>query len=356
MPCNQSRYVVLSALGIMLLYNAFGSAFAQTSLSVEELVALVNANKERFRSLEAEFIETSSDGFRDNSLWLWTPEHSYLHSTSFQDAEYSMETEWTVEWKKTLHRTLDDSTTSTGRIIREPDGARSNYPLFHKMYEVCGLPLNDFVEKGADIEWDPATSCYILRLVRQNRSFTMTVNPLFEYMPVSWSFTVDQTNSLSAEFRDFKEVAPSLWLPSSYVLSDPEQERTTSLKIISVNQPIDEKRMQITFPPGTLVRDEVLKEKYVIGGDGNLLDGVEDNPDSKTIYRDDIYRPADELDLSEKAAAVEMQLHNNLPFLPPRRIFRYICVAGLMLSFAAFLYARRKAKRLSTTAFIAEKK
>jgi len=273
-------------LGVALLVIPLSNAVAQAPLTVDELVTLINSNKERLQSLEIEFgittkaypgqaldalPEVRSEG---SILLLWTPNHIYTHSTNrYQDVSSDQQYEWTNTWTKYLDQTPDGKGRPMGRFSRDPlaNSIPPGYPFFDRLWTVTGVPLEHFRKYGADVVWDSEHKTYTMSQTFRGTTLSMTVDPSLGFMPRSRSQTIEGGKPyVSVEFLDYQEVEPGLWMPGKYIDHSYDYVRnelevtTYTLKRTIVNKPIDEQRMCVTFPTGTHVIDEIRNERYTV--------------------------------------------------------------------------------------------
>jgi len=69
--------------------------------------------------------------------------------------------------------------------------------------------------------------------------------------------------------------------------------------------------MGVVFPPGTIVDDDIVEESYVICDDGHTIDIA--RPATASIFKEDLNRPANEMELEEAAQKAEALADRHVP-------------------------------------------
>lgn len=102
------------------------------------------------------------------------------------------------------------------------------------------------------------------------------VSPSRDYLPMQYVESCRGVTCLDVRLSYSKE-AEHEWVPSSWKMSLIQQDRTSTYRYevkvdeYRVNEPIADSVFEITYPPGTLFRDQINNETYVLCNDGTRM-------------------------------------------------------------------------------------
>lgn len=260
----------------------------------EQLVSLIQASKDRYRSFDLETQVSRylvANGKRKSEpedvskiTWRWIPEGQLVHEsivTAGSDKPIPRTLAITSKWAKLL----EEKHGKPAGIVDRP----------HELEPFIGLnaakamwrPLHpdqwSFVknDKGT-VERQAERGTWVLKaqVSDDGTSYVIEVDAAKGYLPVRSEVRgPDGTFLYGAACSDFRQLEDGLWLPFSYTWSVPTRgENVYHVSTARVNVPLNEDDVNFSFPSGCMVNDRILHIKYQIDNSTTALAEMKGEP------------------------------------------------------------------------------
>ncbi|MHC4477787.1 MAG: hypothetical protein ACYTEL_19255 [Planctomycetota bacterium] len=382
---NFSRLLTLFAV---LLVHALGLCEAANEvLTADQLVMLMKASREQYRTIQATMKATlrgPADPNGSRKLLIskeiisrWTQDRSYSktvrtdHVPKVDDPHYSptVINTWAItgKWSKEL-RERPDGKSPRGHVW-SPGSQAANNELFYTphaaMWEMCGWPWDQMQLNQTTVSWDQTSNRYIMKVKMgdspKGPSIRLHIDPAKGYIPVLKEFGLldDGTAAEIYECSQFRQVS-GLWVPYRYSWTDTRVNRQGDYRVeeLKVNEKIPEEQLDFALPKGTIVYDEIANLRYtvddaVLGGPGlDVLEGTGAPGDGSlpiagpesVLSPEDVEDtpPADDNELARTAeAAKELLGTGDGSAVRGRRYFYYWLAVGAVAAVVIIWLARR---------------
>ncbi|MCK5600275.1 hypothetical protein KAR91_00210, partial [Candidatus Pacearchaeota archaeon] len=262
---------------------------------------LVQTSRQQYNSFE---IELSEIGYKHTEgkqntypdqkneiIWRNTESCSYarIEHTSFEDKDGSNNVNKEVttktysitpKWSKKLQET-NASNSPRGRVSRGSElEDETGLTIIDAMWGIFGQPWEKFASENAVLSKDSKSGLYTLKgqAFPDGTTITVTIDPSKNFLPIKYEFNRPNGElAIKCECSDFKKTEDGLWVPYQYIFTDEVNGYTSihKLKNVKVNIDISKDMLDFSFPPGTIINDQIANLKYVVDGpqeDYDMLD------------------------------------------------------------------------------------
>lgn len=264
----------------------------QADLTSEQLVLLMKASREQYNTVTAkmkarsyQYIDGKADPILRSTREIisrWTKNSSFSRVVETQYPEvkphkdYPLTTIYThvitPKWSKRLIEA--DGRKPRGHV--KPGRAFEQelpfYTVYTAMWGLCMRRLEEINLREATVTRDEKNNCYILTSKignsPQGPSCRLQVDPTKGYIPVVQEpLKPDGTPMNRYECSDFRQTAAGLWVPYRYSWLDPKVSYGAVYEVeeLTGNEPIPENLLDFDFPKGTIVSDERIGSRYIVG-------------------------------------------------------------------------------------------
>jgi hypothetical protein len=206
------------------------------------------------------------------------------------------------------------------------DDDQTFYTIDKFLWEDCERLWGDQTQQTSSIRYDTQDNLYVVEVVVQQPPvlFRFHVDPNKDFIPVRREWCKADGTVLRQYTCERMSRENGLWVPTEFSWVSPGNAWCVhySVQKVAVNEPIEEALLDFTFPPGTVVKDEIAGLVYTVDahpgpsalGESTARgivasDGTGAVDREAPLQKDDILMPrvADERDLSsahEKAAEI----------------------------------------------------
>jgi hypothetical protein len=146
------------------------------------------------------------------------------------------------------------------------------YTLYTAMWGLGGIPTDKLQLDTAQVTFDKNSGLYILLAKAGDNpkgpKIKLYIDPSKNYIPViQESMLYDGTPFSKHKCSDLRQSSDGLWIPYQYSWSDPRMGYFGEYKFedVVVNKPIADSLLDIDFPQGTKVTDKRIGSTYVVG-------------------------------------------------------------------------------------------
>jgi hypothetical protein len=270
---------------ILILLSFLAVSEAKEELTARQIVDLVLASKERYKTFE---IQMTEEGFKllngkpapqpdqvNDITWRSSGTRTYVelkHASSgnlngqLQDTEvyyrYAINDKWS---KRCIERATSKprGLVNSGRSFEGELGVTildAIWGIFHHDWE-------DLAGDQTQVTFDENSNCYVLTWQRRPTSsiIRVVIDPSLDFLPIKYVVTkANGEFAVKLESSDFRKTAGDLWLPYKYVFETRSYISIHRLKNAKINIPLQDQQLDFSFPAGTLVNDRIANLKHVI--------------------------------------------------------------------------------------------
>lgn len=286
-------------------------ALAEASLTPTELVDLVLAGRQQYRTIsveeKVEWNDPPPNGKSITSVvWRGNGTRSYMKTTLSESEGNAGQESRSVtsvfgrNWAKRLV-THGQNNTFRGAIFR-PDAVSRSQWLPYNLWEPIGDLWSRITDENTGIHQDERTGVYTLTYRGEGGwATTISVDPAMGYFPLSFETTKPDGEVVSRAVNEsFRQMEGGLWFPFKYTFDAPGASlgaRHTVLRA-DVNIDIPDEDLNLEFPPDTVVDDHIANLSYVVGKldddkpilsiDDPKVGIAEEYPDISIVHPDDV--------------------------------------------------------------------
>jgi len=288
------RTTRLYLVGIFVSFTAVASpSFATGDLTFEQLADLTKASAGRYISIDSRMVATSYKNKTDEAAQgeiqmvreithrssaergksCWRIETTYYQSAeSGKPAERKTVTTYAVtpQYVKRLDETPNGIPRATIRPGGITDLDQDFLTVCLAMWYRCDLLWEKRDLHKTSVDYDPASGTYILEaqfLSDRGPIWRFWLDPTKDFIATRREF-LSKDGTLFNRFwcEDFRKVN-GLWVPYRYSWFDPSAKYGVVYEVqeVTVNEPVSDELLDFEFPQGTIVRDERIASKYVVG-------------------------------------------------------------------------------------------
>jgi hypothetical protein len=288
------------------------TAFASQELTPKQLVALIQASRQRYTSFDVQYRKTSYRSTKskpnpelyeiNDVVWRCQTLRSYVRRqcTNFEYLDGNKEPRqenqvrtcaFTPKWSKQLIESPKQDR-ARGRVIRGDDlKPELGLTVQDAMWGLFGQPWEKLAGKDATLTKDVNNNYYILeaKVFDNGTIISVTIDSAKGYLPIAFRFKqADGITPISCECSDFRMLDNGLWLPYKYVWSDSKNGYSMTYEVITakVNIQLPDELLDFSFPQGTIVNDQIANLRYTVG-----KISPEDIPDTELLEFDELTGP-----------------------------------------------------------------
>jgi len=290
---------------IFILLKAYSMPlFAQEIPNPEQFVLLLKASSERYQTYSAKIhLEGYRNGDSPNKselvytqevLCRVTSDKSYfeIQLSSYEQINdsgipenttriYSINQQWSkgllVESKgKTLRGQI-----KPGRLLENAVGVTT---VKDAMWDFFRWPLEQADMEASSVVFDEKSNQYIatykMGSPEKGPYIKLHVDPSKGFIPIKKQLLKhDGSVFISFENSDFNQTKEGLWIPLKFTLVDLINNLTIHYVVqeVMVNEPIADELFELSFPSGTIVKDDIAGLKYVVNDTDMALNTLDDS-------------------------------------------------------------------------------
>jgi hypothetical protein len=275
------------------------AAFGQEDLTAQQLVLLMKASSQEYKSISADIktiVYQQADANKPKNVKYeqritsrWTKDKEFIKivrnskvlrldpntGQSFPSGTADSYTYYSIA--PGLNKRLVEVPSIRSRramVSSSPDLAQE-VPcdtLYTAMWGLGGISLEKLRLDTAQVTFDKNSGLYILLAKAgdnpQGPKIRLYIDPSKNYIPViQESMLYDGTAFSKHKCSDLRQSSDGLWIPYQYSWSDPRMGYFGEYKFedVVVNKPIADNLLDIDFPQGTKVTDKRIGSTYVVG-------------------------------------------------------------------------------------------
>ena len=271
--CMRCRWLACFAFALLLL-PLDASAEDLTALQLDELMSAASG---RYRTIDMRLTQTAYEPTNSETkapviraeydiTWRWTPSRIFATAGVRLGTERFIESFITTsEWCRTLRKYPDRAMGSV--LPPNQIGASFGSDIRQVAFGGWGgLGWELLRREGASVSRDPDTGCYVVRKSKEGNVFEMVIDPSKGYlMRKASAGSTAEPELQTCVLSDFRQVEDGLWLPFHYEIRSQLGINTHSVLEAHVNREIPATDMEIVFPDGTSVDDQIANVIYTVG-------------------------------------------------------------------------------------------
>jgi hypothetical protein len=343
-------------------------AAADTLPTPEQLVALVQAGRSQYRSMDVQF-EVNQYKYASGEanrypagsaahIWRATDSRSYSRAVMNEtDAAGNVVSTATVTYAfaPTWSKRLDEPQRARpSAVIQRSEHLKSEVEMHPAaaLWAPQGERIwNDIADGNSSVSRDGKTGNFVLVFAPEDSKTrsVITVDPTHGYLPVRTELQrADGTLVMSCAVLDLRQVEDGLWFPftytaETYTTEPAHYESVFVVKTAHVNTEIPDEMLDIRFPSGTGVSDQIANLRYVVDDVGDPQNAI--SAPGVTLSPEDISvaHPASDAALSAIGRRITRK-GTVLPGAGPnvRRFLLYGFTAGLSVLVVVWSVQRRR--------------
>ena len=265
--------------------------FATETLSTQEIVQLVQASRQQYDSFEIQLTQTSYEckdfiydvnhpDEEDEILWRSSKLGTYAKikyktfnylgdDAKAQEKQHLREYAITPKWSKKLK---DVPTSNTPRgIVANGDSIKEELPftIDEAIWGIFSYKWDKLASEDTELTYNEDDNTYTLKkqVFPDGTMITVVIDQAKGFLPIKYEFHKPSGELLiRCEGSDFRKTKDNLWLPYQYVFATQSYMSIYKVQHAEVNLQFPKESLDFSFPPGTIIEDQIANLRYVVGG------------------------------------------------------------------------------------------